>query len=161
MSMWIKSLFVITYSWIKHMSFLVSRLKIAYWHEFTTASWQRITLNVLSYPIRPLGSVLGPVLFSVYISPISYLIATHNLQHQQYADDTQLYIAVSPTDSASSVEDGSNPVSQIFTVGFHTTAFVWIQRNRMLFCLVLSKGSAHFHTLHPSKSRALLYISLI
>ena len=41
---------------------------------------------------------------------------------------------------------GSNPVSQIFTVGFHTTASVWILRNRMLFCLVLSKGSAHFHT---------------
>ena len=29
-----------------------------------------------------------------------------------------------------------------------------ILQNRMLFCLVLSKGSAHFHTLHPSVSQA-------
>jgi len=56
---------------------------------------------------------------------------------------------------------GSNSVSLIFTVGFHTTASAWILQNRMLFCLVLSKGSTHFHTLHPSISRALLYICLI
>jgi len=45
--------------------------------------------------------------------------------------------------------------------GYNTTASVWILQNQMLFCLVLSKGSAHFHTLHPSISQALLYISLI
>jgi len=48
----------------------------------------------------PQRSVLGPVL---YISPISSLIAAHNLQHQQYADDTQLFISVSPTDYTLSV----------------------------------------------------------
>jgi len=104
----------------------------------------------------PQGSVLGPVLFSVYISPISSLIATHNLQHQQYADDTQLYIAVSPTDCALSVARLESCLTDLYC---------WLSnnglQNRMLFCLVLSKGSAHFHTLHPSISQALLYISLI
>jgi len=56
---------------------------------------------------------------------------------------------------------GSNPVSLTSTAGSHTTASAWILQNRMQFCLVLSKGSAHFHTLHPSISQALLYISLI
>ena len=38
----------------------------------------------------------------------------------------------------------SNPVSVTFTVGSHTTAFVWILQNLMPFCSVLSKDSAHF-----------------
>ena len=87
-------------------------------HSIIIGSWLKSYLHNRSQSVRvgsvssnsftvttgvPQGSVLGRVLFSVYISPSNYLIATHNLQHQQYADDTQLYIAVSHTDSASSV----------------------------------------------------------
>ena len=42
----------------------------------------------------PQGSVLGPILFSIYISPISEIVSAHGLSQQQYADDTQLYVAV-------------------------------------------------------------------
>jgi len=52
---------------------------------------------------------------------------------------------------------GSNPVSLTSTAGSHTTASAWVLQNRMPLCLVLSKGSTHFHTLHPSISQALLY----
>ena len=41
------------------------------------------------------GSVLGPMLFSLYIAPIAHIVSSFGLLKQQYADDTQLYVAIS------------------------------------------------------------------
>ena len=39
----------------------------------------------------PQGSVLGPILFSLYVSDIAGIVAAHGLSRHQYADDTQIY----------------------------------------------------------------------
>ena len=46
----------------------------------------------------PQGSVLAPILFSLYISPVTAIARGYEIQQQQYADDTQLFIVVSNSD---------------------------------------------------------------
>ena len=41
----------------------------------------------------PQGSVLGPVLFSLYSSPVAKIARRYRLCVQLYADDTQLYLS--------------------------------------------------------------------
>ena len=125
---------------------LISRLYNSFGISGPVLSWLKSYLNNRSQSVRvgsassssftlstgvPQGSVLGPVLFSIYISPISSVIAAHNLQHQQYADDTQLFISVSPTDSTLSVARLESCLSDLYC---------WLSHNGL--CLNPSKSDA-------------------
>ena len=82
----------------------------------------------------PQGSVLGPILFNLYTTPLSSLIASHSLDHQLFADDTQMYTCFTP-----------NAYSDAQSRLQHT------------FQSVSSWMSANFLALNPSKTEFMLF----
>ncbi len=59
----------------------------------------------------PQGSVLGPILFTIYTSPLGEIIEECGLKRQTYADDTGIYHSISPTD----IESQNMTLSKINT----------------------------------------------
>ena len=81
--------------------FGVSGKALDWFKSYLTGRSQRIKLGKclssrsdLSFGV-PQGSVLGPLLFTVYTTPLSSLISGRAIPHHLYADDSQLYISFS------------------------------------------------------------------
>ena len=87
--------------------FGVSGKVLDWFKSYFTDRSQRIKLgnclsskSDLSFGV-PQGSVLGPLLFTLYTTPLSSLVSGHAIPHHLYADDSQLYVSFSSGDCCS------------------------------------------------------------
>jgi len=90
-------------------------------YRSTFVRWKQVSSCVLPLECGvPQGSALGPLLFSLYISPLSNVIRSFGVSHHQYADDTQIYIAVSRIDQQDKVTQLENCTASVHA---------WLQLN--------------------------------
>ena len=97
---------------------LITRLSTWYGISGTALSWFTSCLTDRQQAIKigncfsdmlptscgvPQGSVLGPLLFTLYTTPLSSVIQSHNLDHHLYADDTQIYVSLTTPDTCRSL----------------------------------------------------------
>ena len=86
--------------------FGVSGKALDWFKSYLTGRSQRIKLgNCLSSRSDlsvgvPRGSVLGPLVFTLYTTPLTSLVSGHAIRHHPYADDSQLHVSFSSGDSA-------------------------------------------------------------
>ena len=111
--------------WFK--SYLVNRTQsIVIDHTVSTPS-------SLTYGV-PQGSVLGPLLFSLYVSPLEDIVNAHNLQTMMYADDMQLYLITQNSRRSSGLETLEHCANDIIQ---------WMKDNKLL-CNTSKTEVLHF-----------------
>ena len=57
--------------------------------------------------------MLGLLFFIVHISSLKNIAANYDVLHQQYADDTQLYVAITKLDMSATVSNLQNCLSAV------------------------------------------------
>ena len=58
-------------------------------YQSTSVNNSSSSQSQLMYSV-PQGSIRGPILFILYTTPLSDIIASHSVNHQLFTDDTQL-----------------------------------------------------------------------
>ena len=96
----------------------------------------------------PQGSVLGPMLFTMYIKPLSAIIDSHSIIHHSYADDLQLQMSAPPDRISELLHSMQSCISDV--KAWATANMLKLNDSKTELMLVTSKRSKHLHNLPTS-----------
>ena len=98
----------------------LSELALGWFKSYLSGRTHSVKVgSTLSHPAAlhygvPQGSVLGPILFSLYTNPIGSIFHSYSsIDYHFYADDTQLYITLSPENFSHSIQKLNNCLNDI------------------------------------------------
>ena len=94
------------------------------------------------------GSVLGPMLFTMYIKPVSAIIDSHSIIHHSFADDLQLQIFAPPDRISELLHSMQSCLSDV--KAWATANMPKLNDNKTELMLVTSKRTKHLHSLPTS-----------
>ena len=94
------------------------------------------------------GSVLGPILFTMYIKPLSAIIDSHSIIHHSFADDLQLQMSAPPDRISELLHSMQSCISDV--KAWATANMLSLNDNKTEFMLVTSKRTKHLHSLPTS-----------
>ena len=115
---------------------LISRLSSWYGISGTAFDWFTSEVVYISFGV-PQGSVVGPILFTLYTAPLSHVIAEHDVEDHLYANDTQIYISLSGSEASESLTDLKSCVTDVFT--WMTNSKLKLNPSRTEFIIIGSK----------------------
>ena len=102
-----------------HTSFCISDASLQWNTSYLSATSQVVGIDLARSPVSacssgvPQGSVLGPILLSLYIAPIAPLASHHGVLPQKYADDTQLFKSLSPSNHTININSLQHCLSKL------------------------------------------------
>ena len=96
----------------------------------------------------PQGSVLGPILFTMYIKPLYAIIDSLSIIHHSFADDLQLQMSAPPDRISELLHSMQSCISDV--KAWATANMLKLNDNKTEFMLVTSKRTKHLHSLPTS-----------
>ena len=96
----------------------------------------------------PQGSVLGRMLFTMYIKPLSAIIDSHSIIHHSFTDDLQLQIPAPPDRISELLHSMQSCISDV--KAWATANMLKHNENKTKLMLVTSKRTKHLHNLPTS-----------
>ena len=94
------------------------------------------------------GSVLGPILFTMHIKPLSAIIDSHSIIHNSFADDLQLQISAAPDNISKLLHSMQSCIGD--DKAWTTANMLILDDNKKELMFVTSKRTKHLHDLPTS-----------